>query len=233
MLKNVSWEMLYLRKLNLIIKRGFDIFCSAFGIVVLLPVFALIAIAIKGTSNGPVFFVQERLGKNGEVFKILKFRTMVLNAESIGDGLFVYAGSDSRITKIGGVLRKTSMDELPQLLNVLKGDMSLVGPRPPVTYFPYNGYEAYPEWAVKRFQMKPGMTGLVQIRTRATIPWDDRILIDNEYIDAFSVLLDIKILWQTFLCVLFRKNIYPETKEQINNSDSLRAKKDAGIPVKK
>ena len=127
---------------------------------------------------------------------------MVVNAEKIGTGVKIASKNDPRITKVGHFLRATSMDELPQLVNVLKGDMSLVGPRPPVTYHPYNGYDNYPEWAKKRFTMRPGMTGLVQVSTRSKASWDDRIRIDLEYIDRFSVLFDIKILLDTIKTVL-------------------------------
>ena len=127
---------------------------------------------------------------------------MVVNAENIGTGVKVDGKSDPRITKVGRFLRATSMDELPQLVNVVKGDMALVGPRPPVTYHPYKGYEGYPDWAKPRFQMRPGMTGLVQISTRSKTSWDDRIKIDLEYIEKFNVLFDIKILFGTIKTVL-------------------------------
>ena len=206
-----------MRQINLAIKRCIDFLGSLIGIVVLSPLFLIISILIKLTSKGTVFFLQERLGWNGKTFKIIKFRTMIMDAEKKGDGLFVYGTNDNRITGIGKILRKASLDELPQLFNVVKGDMSIVGPRPPVTYFPYNGYECYPDWAKKRFQMRPGITGLAQIRTRTTAPWDERIVIDNEYVDKFTVLLDIEIIFKTFAAVLGSKNIYPESKEQINN----------------
>lgn len=199
-------------------KRLLDVLLSAIALIVLSPVLLIIALLIKITSRGPVFFCQERLGKGGMVFKIIKFRTMVVNAEQIGDGLFVYGNNDKRITTIGKLLRKTSLDELPQLINVLLGNMSIIGPRPPVTYFPYNGFENYPEWAKKRFWVRPGITGLAQIKTRATAPWDKRIEIDNEYVDHISVWQDVKIFLGTFKAVLFRKNVYPESKEQIDNT---------------
>ena len=206
-----------MRFLNVAIKRMADILISLFMLILLAPLFLIVAAAIKITSPGTVFFRQERLGKGGKVFTIFKFRTMVMNAEKKGDGLFVYGTEDNRITGIGKILRKTSLDELPQLLNVLSGDMSLVGPRPPVTYFPYDGYENYPDWAKKRFRMQPGITGLAQVRTRTTAPWDERIKIDNEYVDTFSIGLDIEILKNTVTAVVGSKNIYPESKEQINN----------------
>ena len=207
-----------MRKVNLLIKRLGDILASGLGMILLCIPFALISLWIKLTSKGPVFFRQERLGKGGKTFRIFKFRTMVVNAEKTGDGLFVYGNNVSRITSAGRVLRTTSLDELPQLLNVLKGDMSIVGPRPPVVYFPYDGYQNYPEWAKKRFSMRPGITGLAQVRTRTTAPWDERIVIDNEYVDRFSVALDLKILVQTAVSVLKHQNVYPESAEQINNN---------------
>ena len=127
---------------------------------------------------------------------------MVVNAEHIGDGIYINEKSDNRITKVGRFLRSTSLDELPQLFNVFVGDMSLVGPRPPVTYHPYDGYENYPDWAKKRFEMKPGMTGLVQVKMRNESSWDERIVVDNQYVDNFSVLFDLKILLQTVMIVL-------------------------------
>lgn len=206
-----------MRKINLFLKRSIDLLGSTIGLILLAIPFLIIAIKIKRDSPGPVFFKQERLGKDGVPFFIIKFRTMVVNAEKKGDGLFVYGTDDNRITRIGKILRKTSLDELPQLINVWKGEMSLVGPRPPVLYFPYEGYDAYPDWAKKRFQMKPGITGLSQIQTRTTAPWNERIRIDNEYIDHFYLLLDLKIIFKTINVVFKSKNIYPESKEQIKN----------------
>jgi len=199
------------RKVNLLIKRFVDILGSFIGIIILSPLFILVAICIKVTSEGPVFFKQKRLGKDGKVFDIIKFRTMIVNAEKIGDGLTVKSEDDPRITKVGKLLRKTSLDELPQLINVLKGDMSLVGPRPPATYFPYDGYENYPEWAKRRFDMRPGMTGLAQITVRNSVVWDKRIVIDNIYIDEFNILLDTKILLLTVARIIKPQSIYYST----------------------
>lgn len=135
---------------------------------------------------------------------------MIVNAEKIGDGLTVKNNNDSRITKIGKILRATSLDELPQLFNVIKGNMSLVGPRPPVTYFPYEGIQNYPEWAKKRFEMLPGVTGLAQVTVRNSVSWDERIKIDNEYIDTFNLLLDIQIIFKTILKIFKSEDIYME-----------------------
>lgn len=196
-----------MRGLNLCIKRLIDLFGSLVGIIVISPILIIIAIFIKLTSKGPVFFKQDRLGKDGRVFKILKFRTMVVNAEKIGTGLFVRTESDNRITKIGKLLRATSLDELPQLWNVVTGDMSLVGPRPPVPHHPYK-YEEYSDFQRRRFEMKPGMTGLTQVTVRNSVSWDDRIPIDVEYIDKFNIWLDIKILFKTLQKLFKSESIY-------------------------
>ena len=188
-------------------KRVLDFLLSLIAIIILSPVLLVIAIAIKIDSKGPVFFLQERLGKDGKVFKIIKFRTMVVNAENIGDGLKVKSENDDRITKVGKVLRKTSLDELPQFINVLKGDMSIIGPRPPVTYHPHK-YEEYSEEQRKRFNVRPGITGLAQVRVRNSASWDDRIKIDVEYTEKISFIIDIKIFFETFLNIIKRKNIY-------------------------
>lgn len=189
------------------LKRIMDFLCSLLGLIVLAPVFIVIAVLIKISSKGPVFFFQERLGKNGRVFKIIKFRTMVINAENQGDGLFVFDEDDERITKFGKLLRKTSLDELPQLINVLVGDMSLVGPRPPVTYHPYR-IEEYDTNKLKRFEVRPGITGLAQVKLRNSGTWDDRIKLDLIYVDKISFLMDMRILLLTIISVFKRKNIF-------------------------
>lgn len=189
------------------IKGILDFVISLIGLFLLLPFFLIIAIAIKITSKGKIFFLQERLGKNGKVFNIIKFRTMIPNAEKIGDGLTIKSENDSRITKVGKILRKTSLDELPQLINVLKGEMSLIGPRPPVTYFPYK-YEKYTKKQKLRFSVKPGITGLAQVKVRNNATWDERIKIDIEYVNNITFLQDIKIVFLTVKEVLFPKNMY-------------------------
>jgi Bacterial sugar transferase. len=145
----------------------------------------------------------------------------MVNAEQMGDGLRIKNENDFRISSVGRVLRRTSLDEIPQLFNVLKGEMSLVGPRPPVTYFPYKGYESYPDWAKKRFLMKPGMTGLSQVRVRNSVSWDEKIRIDIEYIEKFTIWLDIKIIFLTILKMFKPQNIYVE--ERINRHIDTKA----------
>ena len=186
------------RKIQLICKYCFDFAASLIGLIVISPLFLVICCAVKVSDGGPVFFRQKRIGTNGKTFEILKFRTMVQNAEHLGDGLVVQTEEDPRITKVGRVLRKTSLDELPQLINILKGEMSLIGPRPPVTYHPYDGYENYPEKAKLRFRMRPGITGLAQVEKRNSATWDERIELDVKYVETFSLLLDFKIFLRTF-----------------------------------
>ncbi len=211
-----------MKKMQLVIKRFTDIFVSGMVLIVLSPVFLIIAMLIKMTSKGPVFFRQERLGKRGKIFKILKFRTMVVNAEHLGEGLRVSSERDPRITAIGRILRATSLDELPNLVNTFLGDMSLVGPRPPVTYHPYPGYGNYPEWAKKRFEMRPGITGLAQVMVRNSASWDDRIKIDNQYIQNFSIGLDIKVLFLTVKKVLKSENIYGTQADSCHKNETAK-----------
>lgn len=189
------------------IKRPLDFVCALGGIIVLSPVMLAVSIAIKLTSEGPIFFKQERVGKNQKVFEIIKFRTMVVNAEHIGDGLKVKEDSDPRITKIGKILRRTSLDEIPQLINVLKGDMSLIGPRPPVTYHPYKVGE-YDNIKKQRFDVRPGITGLAQAKIRNGGSWDERISYDLKYVKNISFKNDIKILKETVSMVLRKDSLY-------------------------
>ena len=212
-----------MRAFNLFVKRLIDLLGSLIGMVIVFPIFIIIALSVKLTSKGPIFFKQERLGKNGRVFKIIKFRTMVVNAEKMGDGLKVKNESDNRITKVGKFLRATSLDELPQLWNVLVGDMSLVGPRPPVPYHPYK-YEEYNDFQRKRFEMRPGITGLTQVTVRNSVSWDDRIRIDVEYIERFNLWLDIKILAKTLMKVFLHENIYliSDKKSTVGSSKEVK-----------
>ncbi|PQC30486.1 sugar transferase [Enterococcus mundtii] len=202
-------------KMNLykqIFKRVLDVCISIIVLIICSPIIIILSILIKSTSEGPVFFKQKRLGLNGESFFIYKFRTMCVGAETIGDGLTIKTASDNRITKVGGFLRKTGLDELPQLINIIIGDMSLIGPRPPVTYFPYDGFDAYPEWAKKRFTVRPGITGLAQCTVRNSVSWDKRIEIDLQYIEEISFTNDLKIIYKTILKVFKIQDIYDEGK---------------------
>ena len=208
--------------MNLFLKRCFDIICSLIGLIFLSPIFLIIAIGIKIDSKGPVFFKQERRTINGEIFKIYKFRSMCINAEKQGTGLFNFA-NDPRVTKIGRFLRDTSLDELPQLLNVLKGELSLVGPRPCVVY-ELGDFDTLNKKYKKRFKMKAGITGLAQVKGRNENSWEEKVKYDNQYIDLFQtrgILLDIQILFETIIKVFKSKNIY---EEKIDDSlDDVKA----------
>ncbi len=185
-------------------KRFFDIFVSLIGIILAAIPMLIVAIAIKIDSKGPVIFKQERVGKNGKVFKIFKFRSMCVGAEKTGSG--VYSGKgDSRVTKVGKFLRATSLDELPQFFNLLKGDMSLVGPRPPLTYHPW-AWDKYTDEQKRMFEVRPGITGWAQVNGRKEVEWNKRIQLNVWYVDHVSLWLDIKILFMTVFKVFTNAN---------------------------
>ena len=165
-------------KLNLFIKRCFDFVSCLIAVILLTPVWIIVAIAIKLDSKGPVFFRQGRRTKDGRIFQMLKFRSMVVDAEKQGTGLFSY-DNDPRVTKVGAFLRKTSIDEFPQFFNVLKGDISVVGPRPCVTY-ELGDFDTLNKKYKKRFQVKGGITGLAQCKGRNENSWDEKVTLDNE-----------------------------------------------------
>lgn len=195
--------------LNLIVKRLFDLVSSSLLALLLGPLWIVIAIMIKLDSNGPVLFKQARRTLNGREFQMYKFRSMVINAEQIGTGLFNYE-DDPRVTKVGRLLRNSSLDELPQLFNIIKGDMSVIGPRPCVTY-ELGDFDTLNKRYKKRFEMKAGLTGLAQVKGRNDISWDDKVTFDNQYIDYFrkyGVLIDLKILWDSIIKVLKKDDIY-------------------------
>ena len=187
-------------------RRMFDVLGAGFGLLMLFPVLIIIAIAVKIDSPGDIFFLQERLGKDGKVFRIIKFRTMIMNAVQIGDGLFIRE-HDPRITSVGEFLRRTSLDELPQLLNVLRGEMSLIGPRPPIPQYPCR-FEEYSTHQRLRFSVLPGITGYAQVKGRTSISWDERIELDVEYVKRRNWALDAWIMCETVLVVLTKRNIY-------------------------
>lgn len=201
------------------IKRALDIIFSIIVLILLIPIMVFTAILIRFDSRGSIIFKQQRVGKKGKSFIIYKFRTMVENAEKIGTGLDSYE-NDTRVTKIGKFLRNTSLDELPQLFNILKGDMSFVGPRPPVTYHPYK-YEDYPEDAKKRFEVRPGVTGLAQINGRNELSWDEKFKYDLEYIDKIGLIFDLKILILTIFKVMKMEGSYDLKKRPILEKDNL------------
>lgn len=193
------------------LKRGFDILTSTIGIVLLIPVWIMIPIVIRKDSKGSAIFKQRRLTKNGRVFTMYKFRTMVEGAEHKGTGLFNYE-NDPRVTKVGRFLRDTSLDELPQLFNVFKGDISLVGPRPAVEY-ELGDYGTLNRKYKGRFRVKGGITGLAQVRGRNENSWDEKVAWDNRYIEGFKkkgVLLDLCILLETAAKVFGKADIYEE-----------------------
>ncbi len=197
---------------TLALKRLIDIIGACFGLIVLSPLFLVVSIAIKLESRGHVFFKQARLGRYGKEYMIFKFRTMCQNAEQLSGGLYSFA-DDSRITKVGNWLRNTSIDELPQLINVFMGNMSLVGPRPPVTY-ELGDFSTLNRRYKKRFRIKPGMTGLAQITGRNCNTWDQKVYYDNQYIDNLKkqgIWTDIVILFKTIKYV-FRHTGIVEAK---------------------
>jgi lipopolysaccharide/colanic/teichoic acid biosynthesis glycosyltransferase len=178
------------------VNRAVDALSAALGLAVASPLLAASAVAIKLEDGGPVLYRQVRVGKDGEDFELLKLRTMVVGAEKKGAGFAVDAG-DSRITRVGRLLRRTSVDELPQLWNVLRGEMSLVGPRPTLRY----QVEQYTARQRRRLDVRPGLTGWAQVNGRATLPWDERIELDVWYVEHRSPRVDLAILLRTPLAL--------------------------------
>lgn len=188
------------RSVYLYIKRFMDIVLSALGLLILALPMLIVAILVRIDSPGPVLFRQKRLGLNGCVFEMYKFRSMVVDAEHTGSG--VYSGKgDARVTKLGKILRATSIDELPQLVNILRGEMSFIGPRPPLTYHPWPIEEYSPE-QLRMFEVRPGITGWAQVNGRKGVMWPKRIEMNIWYVDHVSAKLDLKILFMTVIKVL-------------------------------
>jgi lipopolysaccharide/colanic/teichoic acid biosynthesis glycosyltransferase len=180
------------------VNRAADVVLAGAGLVLTSPLLGLAALAVKLEDGGPVLYRQTRVGRGGEDFELLKLRTMVVGAEKIGAGFAVDEG-DPRITRLGRLLRRTSMDELPQLWNVLRGDMSVIGPRPTLRY----QVERYDDRQRRRLDVKPGLTGWAQVHGRAALPWSERIELDVWYVEHRSARVDLRILLRTPLA-LFR-----------------------------
>lgn len=191
-----------MKQLPLLCKRAIDILASLFGLILFSPVLLIVAILVKFKLGSPIFFVQERVGKDGKIFKMIKFRSMLDSTNKFGELL----EDSERLTPFGQKLRSTSLDELPELINVLKGDMSLVGPRPLlVEYIPLYSKE---QW--RRHEVRPGITGLAQISGRNSIEWNDRFCLDVDYVDTHNLIIDIKILLATVGKVIKKDGISNE-----------------------
>jgi len=195
-----------------IIKPLVDFIIAFVAMIALFPVFILVAIAIKLNSPGPVFFLQERLGKNGRIFRIVKFRSMRTDIVSYKFGE-VLTENNPQITYTGKFIRKTSIDEIPQLINILKGDMSFIGPRPPVTFYPKK-YEDYTDFEKQRFSVKPGISGLAAVRQREINDWSKNIPVDVEYVQNISLLLDVKLFLVSLLAFFRTDNIYTKITQK-------------------
>jgi len=201
---------------RLFVKRSIDIVTSTIALILLSPLFLIISFLIVKDSKGGAFYRQVRVGRNGRKFKIFKFRSMIKNAENMGKGFYFDGESDSRITNIGRILRVTSIDELPQIINILKGDMSIIGPRPMIVPI----YIKLDENQKRRSKMLPGITGLAQINGRNSISWSKRIEYDLKYCEDFSLLLDLKIFFLTIKRTIFREDIrIDQAEEDVDDLD--------------
>ena len=196
------------------VKRAIDIMCSGLGLIVLSPILIIAAILIRKNLGSPIFFTQDRIGKDGKVFKMIKFRTMLDATDKYGNQL----PDEERLTSFGKLLRSTSIDELPELVNVFLGDMSLVGPRPLLVE--YKDLYSTEQW--RRHEVRPGITGWAQVNGRNSISWAERFKLDVEYIDNYNLILDIKILFMTVLKVIKKDGISQDghvTMEKFNGNN--------------
>jgi lipopolysaccharide/colanic/teichoic acid biosynthesis glycosyltransferase len=193
-----------------ILKPSIDWSLALLFSIVLFPLFMIIALLIKIESPGPVFFLQKRLGRKGKVFTLFKFRSMFIDSLPAAGSKILFE-NDPRITRVGRIIRKTSIDEIPQLINILKGEMSFIGPRPPTTYYPKK-YSEYNSFELERFSVKPGISGLAQIRCREIHDWNINIPIDVEYVRTFSFINDLKLFLLSFVAFFRTDNIY--TRDQ-------------------
>jgi exopolysaccharide biosynthesis polyprenyl glycosylphosphotransferase len=205
---------------QLAVKRALDVLLSAVLLVIFLPVMMVIAVAVKATSPGKIVFRQRRAGKDGRLFTIYKFRTMTKDASQSRPGTYLYP-DDPRITRVGKFLRASSLDELPQLLNVLKGEMSFVGPRPDLPHH----VEKYTAFQRQRLDVRPGITGWAQVSGRNQITWEDRIKLDAEYIRHWSLLRDLVVVLRTVAVVLGRKGVALPAKVGDTECDNGEASK--------
>jgi len=188
------------QRIYLVFKRIIGAVLAAIGLIVLSPLMAITALAIKLDSEGEVLFKQQRLGVGGVPFEMYKFRSMCVGAEHTGSGVYS-DNSDPRITRVGSILRKTSIDELPQMINILRGDMAWIGPRPALTYHPWE-YSEYTEHQKHMFDLRPGITGWAQVNGRKEVPWPERIELNVWYNEHVSLGLDLKILFKTVFKVI-------------------------------
>lgn len=196
------------------IKRAIDVLASSIGLLLLSPILVIVAILVRIKLGSPIFFTQNRVGKDGKIFKMIKFRTMLDATDKWGEPL----PDEERLTSFGKLLRSTSLDELPELINVLKGDMSLVGPRPLLIEYT----NLYSEEQFRRHEVRPGITGWAQVNGRNTLAWNERFKMDVYYVDKQNLLLDVKILFLTISKVLKRDGISQEghaTMEKFNGNN--------------
>ena len=201
-------------KIQKFIKRTIDILASTIGLTLLSPILIIVAILIRIKLGSPIFFTQDRVGKNGKIFKMIKFRTMLDATDKWGEPL----PDEERLTSFGKLLRSTSLDELPELINVFKGDMSLVGPRPLLVEYK----ELYSKEQFRRHEVRPGITGWAQVNGRNTLAWSERFKMDVDYVDNFNVVMDFKILLMTVFKVLKRDGISQDghvTMEKFNGNN--------------
>lgn len=214
--------------INNAIKRLFDIGMSLCGLIICIPLFIIVTIAVKIDSPGAVIFKQPRVGKNGKLFNIYKFRSMVVNAENSGDGLFNYE-NDPRVTKVGNFIRNTSLDEIPQFINIFVGDMTFVGPRPPVSY-ELGDYSDYSDDLKKSFSVRPGVTGLAQVSGRNELNWEQKTKFNLLYLEKYNkygVLFDFYILILTVVKVIRNEGSH-ELSVNSENDKGLQQDKEKG-----
>ena len=201
-------------KLQSLIKRSIDILGSGIGLIVISPILLIVGLAIKFKLGSPIFFTQDRLGKDGKVFKMIKFRTMLNKTDKFGNLL----PDEERMTSFGKILRSTSIDELPELINVFKGEMSLVGPRPLLVEYK----DLYSKEQFRRHEVRPGITGWAQVNGRNSLSWSDRFNLDIEYVDRYNFFMDVKILVMTVGKVIKRDGISQNgnaTMEKFNGNN--------------